>query len=350
MRTRRQVNRSIGLGRLRQRRQLSGFTLIELMIAMLLGLIVIAGVVSVFLANQRVYRTNQALGDVQDGSRISFEMMARDIRNAGLTGCGNGSNGRVANVLKNSPIGGGTAAWWGDWNNAVHGYLAAAAATDPQLTVGTSATNQVSSTDSLQLIGAADSGLSVASQTAGTFVLNETSPDMQAGDVVIVCDPDHAAIFQITGYTPSSKTITYATSGGTPGNCSTGLGYPTVCTATGTTYTYQANALLSELNFVDWYVGYNSIGGKSLYRVQSSGGTATPTAQEMVRDVTDMKIVYHQPPNASFVTATNITNWSVVDAAQVTLTVQSVDQAAGTDAKPISRTFTATSTVRNRVN
>ena len=35
-----------------QRKLQSGFTLVELMIAMLLGLIVIGGVVSVFLANQ----------------------------------------------------------------------------------------------------------------------------------------------------------------------------------------------------------------------------------------------------------------------------------------------------------
>ena len=46
------------------RRPSAGFTLIELMIAMLLGLIVIAGVTSVFLATQRSYRTNEALGDV----------------------------------------------------------------------------------------------------------------------------------------------------------------------------------------------------------------------------------------------------------------------------------------------
>jgi type IV pilus assembly protein PilW len=37
----------------RMRKSLAGFTLIELMISMLLGLIVIAGVTSVFLATQR---------------------------------------------------------------------------------------------------------------------------------------------------------------------------------------------------------------------------------------------------------------------------------------------------------
>ena len=99
----------------------AGFSLIELMIAMLLGLIVIGGVVSVFLANQQSYRTNQALGDVQDGSRIAFEMMAQDIRNAGLTGCDSSGTGNITSVLKNSPAGGGTT-WWANWNNALIGY------------------------------------------------------------------------------------------------------------------------------------------------------------------------------------------------------------------------------------
>lgn len=106
----------------------SGFSLIELMIAMVLGLVVISGVVSVFLASQQSYRTNQALGDVQDGSRMAFELMARDIRDAGLTGCNN--NGRVANVLQPSPTD-----WWGDWANAVHGY--GPSQTDPAVAFGT---------------------------------------------------------------------------------------------------------------------------------------------------------------------------------------------------------------------
>lgn len=89
-----------------------GFTLIELMVAMLLGLVVIAGVGSVFLSNQRVYRTNRALSDVQDSSRVAFELLARDVRNAGLTACSN--SGRISNVLNAGPNAGGTA-WWADW-------------------------------------------------------------------------------------------------------------------------------------------------------------------------------------------------------------------------------------------
>ena len=326
----------------------AGFTLIELMVAMVLGLIVVGGVVSVFLANQRTYRTNQALGDVQDGSRLAFEMMARDIREAGLTGCNN--NGRMANVLNNK-----STAWWADWGNAVHGY-GSGTASDPALTVGTAATNQVSGTDSLQLLGAADAGLSVAatpSSTAANFKLNDATADIVTGDVIIVCDPDHAAIAQVTNYNSSNVTLVHNNGGSTvPGNCSKGLGFPTLCTANGNGYKFGPNSQIFKLGAVDWYIGYNPLGGKSLYRMNlvTTAGTPTPTAQEMVRDVTGMAILYHQAGVASFVDAKTVaTNWGAVDAVQVQLTVESVDKRVGTDARPITRQFTATTTVRNRV-
>jgi len=327
----------------------SGFSLIELMVAMVLGLIVVSGVISVFLANQRTYRTNQALSDVQDGSRIAFEMMARDIREAGLTGCNN--NGRVANVLNNK----GTA-WWADWGNAVHGYGAGTAA-DPALTVGTAATNQVSGTDSLQLLGAADSGLSVAatpSSTAANFKLNDKTSDIVTGDVIIVCDPDHAAIAQVTNYNNSNVTLVHNAGGSTsPGNCSKGLAYPTNCSSpNGNGYKFGPNSQIFKLAAVDWYIGYNPLGGKSLYRmnVVTTAGVPQPTAQEMVRNVTGMAILYHQAGVDSFVDAQTVAaNWGAVDAVQVQLTVESVNKRAGTNAKPITRQFTATSTVRNRV-
>jgi type IV pilus assembly protein PilW len=331
----------------------SGFTLIELMVAMLLGLIVVGGVVSVFLANQRTYRTNQALGDVQDGSRIAFEMMARDIRDAGLTGCGNA--GRVANVLNAAPGGGGALTWWADWSNAVHGYGSGTATTDPALAGQNQATG-ANQTDSLQLLGAADTGLSVAatpSSTAANFKLNDTTSDLVKGDVIIVCDPDHATIVQITNYNSSNVTLDHNNGNNpSPGNCSKGMGYPTVCTTNGNGYQFGPNSQIFKLAAVDWYIGTNPVGGTSLYRmsVATSGTTPTATPQEMVRDVTAMNIRYHQAGGASFVDAATVgANWAVVDAVQVSLSLESVDKRAGTTAKPISRSFTATTTVRNRV-
>src|SRR5689334_11582965 len=93
-----------------------GFSLVELMIALVIGLMVTGGAVNVFLANQQTYRANSALSDLQNGSRVAFELLARDLRGAGLSGC-NSTSGRVANVLNPS-----SANWFADWANALHGY------------------------------------------------------------------------------------------------------------------------------------------------------------------------------------------------------------------------------------
>jgi type IV pilus assembly protein PilW len=335
-------------------RQSSGFTLIELMVAMVLGLIVVAGVISVFLANQQAYRTNQALGDVQDGSRMSFELMARDIRNAGLTGCDN-SSGRVANVLNNSVVN-----WWSNWNNAIVGYGAGTATVDPALTsyAGSAESDQVSGSDSLMLLGSEGVGFSVKTnvEPAGTFTLNETTADLQTGDVVIICTPDHAAITQITNYASGGTvTFTHAKSTGNPGNCTTDLSYPTVCSSS-SSYVFVPNSQIAKLTASDWYVGHNPVSGTSLYRVSlgfDSGGNPTTTTAEMVRGVTAMSLAYHQSGNTAFGAANSVTNWQQVDAVQVTLTLQSIDTRAGTDGtnvKPLTRIFTSTTTLRNRVN
>jgi type IV pilus assembly protein PilW len=342
----------------------AGVTLIELMVAMLLGLIVIGGVISVFLANQQVYRTNTALGDVQDGTRVSFEMLAENIREAGLLGCGN--NGQVANVLPESPSNGGTA-WWANWNNALVGY-GTGTATNPALTVGTAVGNQVAGTDSLMVLSAADIGLSVNTQTAAStsFTLNGTSSDLAVKKVMIVCDPWEAAIFRISSYTAGANpVIGYAlTSGSGNANVSTNLRpYNTVG---GLSTIYAANSPIAALSAGVWYIGYNAAGNgsTSLYLASVDTATGTVTPQEMVRGVTAMHITYNMANSTDFVAASAVTNWSTVVAVRIGLTVQQTSTAnagvsgnagtfsstSATAAAPIQRTYTVTSTVRNRVN
>lgn len=336
------------------RRGTRGFSLIEMMIAMILGLMVTAGVISVFLAGQQSYRTNNALADVEDGSRVAFELMARDIREAGMTGCGSSSS-RVANVLSNSPNGGGSD-WWANWNNALHGYDNTSSIVDPALTGITGNGAPVVGTDSLQIISAGSLPVTVASdqEPAANFKLNAPSPDLQSGDVIIVCSPDHATIVQITNYNNNNVTVVHNTGTGTPGNCSKGLGYPTQCTTNGNVDPFPTNSTIAAMQATDWYIGKNPAGGTSLYRIAlvNSGGTGVTTqAQEMVRDVKDMQITYLENPNTSFVPAASVGNWNNVTAARVTLTLQSNFQRASVKGnQPITRVYSATSTVRNRVN
>lgn len=59
-----------------------GFTLIELMIALVLGLFLVAGVLYVFLSNSQTYRTNEALSRVQENGRFAIEFLTSDLRHA----------------------------------------------------------------------------------------------------------------------------------------------------------------------------------------------------------------------------------------------------------------------------
>ncbi|MDO6385026.1 PilW family protein [Uliginosibacterium sp. 31-12] len=68
-------------------RRQRGLTLVELMIALVLGLIVVGGSLAVFLS-QRVSSTLSAqMADVQSEGRIALDAMARDLRAAGDFGC-----------------------------------------------------------------------------------------------------------------------------------------------------------------------------------------------------------------------------------------------------------------------
>jgi type IV pilus assembly protein PilW len=328
----------------------AGFTLIELMIAMLLGVIVIGAVGSVFLAGQQTYRSNEALSDVQESSRIAFEMLTRDIRGAGENGC-DSTSGRVANVLKNQ-----ASDWWANWGNVVRGYNEGQ--TDPGVAFGSGQGQRVAGTDSIQLIGSTALPLAIEKMpdNSANFKLAEPTSQLSKGDIIILCDPDHAAILQITNYNNDLNVVRNTGSSQSPGNCSKGLGFPTDCSSvTGNGYSFGSNARISKLSATDWYIGNNpETGGRSLYRMalvsggSSADGDVDDVAQEMVRNVTDMQITYLDD-SGGFRSADQITDWSKVLAVQVMLTVQSTDPRAGVDAKPLSRKFTTTTTLRNRV-
>jgi type IV pilus assembly protein PilW len=116
---------------------------------------------------------------------------------------------------------------------------------------------------------------------------------------------------------------------------------------------FPANSQVASYNAVDWYIGNNSAGGTSLYRIslQNVGGVPTPTPQEMVRNVTGMTLTFLDPTTGSdFVAPSLVTDWTGVTAVRVQLTLQSTFQRATTDAKPVVRQYAFTTTLRNRVN
>jgi prepilin-type N-terminal cleavage/methylation domain-containing protein len=60
-----------------------GYSLIELMIAVTVTLLVMAGVYGLMLQNQEIYEAQTQLADVQQAARVALDLMTREIRMAG---------------------------------------------------------------------------------------------------------------------------------------------------------------------------------------------------------------------------------------------------------------------------
>lgn len=92
------------------RRAMTGMGLVELMIAMVLGLIVMGAAFAVFMSNQSTFRASEGLNRVQENARIAFELMSRDVRAAGGSACSSASlvedTGAQSQQYRDAPVAG----------------------------------------------------------------------------------------------------------------------------------------------------------------------------------------------------------------------------------------------------
>ena len=65
----------------------TGLTLIEIMIALLLGVFVIAGVTGMFLSAKQSYRVQEALSRLQENGRFAMDFIGKSIRQADYRNC-----------------------------------------------------------------------------------------------------------------------------------------------------------------------------------------------------------------------------------------------------------------------
>lgn len=266
-----------------------GFSLVELMIALVLGLFLTGVTINVVIANRQAFRTTENLSRMQENARTAFELMARDIRVAGGNPCGTSN---VVNVLNNP-----AANWWANWAaGSVIGYengIAPAgygnpAQNAPLFAAITAANNLTPNTDGILLLsGNAIEGLMISDHDpiSAQFKVNTVNHGIMPNDIVMACDYQSAAIFQVTNSNQANATIVHNTGGGAPGNCTKGLGSPLQCTANGTSKTFEEGGFLVRFSATFWYVGTNARGGSSLFRVTMSGSPAAIRTDEIVDNV-----------------------------------------------------------------
>ena len=76
-------------------RNQKGFTLVEMLVAMLIGLIAFAGVYQIYISVVKTTSVQEQVGDMQQNIRISIDQIVRELRLAGLDPANPGGGSRA---------------------------------------------------------------------------------------------------------------------------------------------------------------------------------------------------------------------------------------------------------------
>lgn len=310
-----------------------GFTMIELMIALLLGMLVVAAASSLFLSNKRVYGATEAIGRIQENQRGAFEILARDIREAGTNPCLriDGTYTDRFGIQLAAP----DAAFWARFANGISGAEGTGANGSDDIT--------------LYAANGTSFGISGHNRPGSAFTVSTATAGIANGQLLMACNNDYAVVFSANGVTPTGTTIGHDGSA----NCSGNLTRPrlgsTSCTAvnanpgycfwlgTGVTKTAadtaacpggigESPAYVVVPTSALWMVAANGRGGTSLYRVV--GGARS----EIAEGVTGLDLTYKIGNAATYIGAPGVVvagGWSQVTAVRVRMTFQAVQGALG---------------------
>lgn len=301
-----------------------GFSLVELMIALLLGTLIIAAAGGIFIANRQTFRSTDNLGRVQEGMRTAFELMARDIREAAGNPCSNAVP--LANVINNP-----TSRWWTsmqNWGAGINGYTGGEAFADAAFGTGTA--QRLNGTAAIELFATETPVRMVTAHepASATFTLSTADHGFAAGDIALACSPRQAAMFQISSVT---NAVIGHNAVGTPGNCTSALGVPVNCGG-GMSYAFSIpNTVMARMHAVRWYVANNAAGRPALYqqRLVTVAGVPQAQAQEVVEGVRALELTYLERNEDAYTDAGGVAAWDQVVAVNIRAEVEGEANSGG---------------------
>ncbi len=280
-------------------RSAAGFSLVEIMVAMLVSLFLLAGVFQLYLGNQQTSRLGSGVGDLQQTGQFALDELAGNLRMAAFQGCADAVRVTAPVLALNTPTTDLSA-------TAVRGFEVA---TNGTWTGGAAPANWNGAvprplSDVLQVQGGSRAVVNLAStmSSESAQVALASNPDnIAAGEMVIIADCSAADLFRVTAVT-GGLTLVHATSDNSPASL------PKAYVHTGINAA-QATRFNSWVYFVR-DSGRNAADGSdifSLFRLDTS--RTGQTAQELVEGVEHLQVLYGErigTQNIRYRTAPNV--------------------------------------------
>jgi type IV pilus assembly protein PilW len=274
-----------------------GLTLVELMVALVMGLIILAGVLTVFIANKQTYRFQDALSRLQENGRFAINMLERDIRIAGGT-----AECQLAippqntlNQPDGSPPAGGVCpyrSWTPFGGEAIEGFdnvktsAGGSGETYSQTfkIVGGSTIAPLPDTDVVQVLLSTTGGAKILQhQPKSAQFKTETQAGIADGDIVLVIYPNcrDGVVVQVTNTNDDKSNhhteVVHNKGNRTdPGNDCNQLEESFV------------NGNLYRIQYRTYFVANTARGIPALYRFSMPG----TVAEELVEGVEDLQVLY----------------------------------------------------------
>ena len=355
-----------------------GFSLVELMVAITIGAIILAGAVTLFVNNRDTYKTTNELSRLQETARYALHMMVKDIRMAGYFGCADrldtvtdnngaapgdlwnpanpieGWEGDVAgNYLPSNVAGvpGAGGARFGSFVDNVadnpgntdgdDGWvLALGGITPDSITVRYLAGNM---NDAVGAAGTLDNQVTAdAINGANSTITVDSTTGFALNQVVAITDCGGSDIFQINTATTATTVQANALSRG---------------------YNAVSSPMIAPFVGVRYYIGANGRSPNpgtdpypSLYRAIITPGGLAEAPQELFEGVETLQLLYGEDTNAdgtpdNYANADAVGNWASIVSVRLSILVRTIDEHGRADVANIdTNTYQVNNIVFNPVD
>lgn len=275
----------------------SGITLIELMVALVLGLFLTVGISQVFITSQKTYRLTEEQSRLQESARFGFEFLSKNIREAGYSGCRaidqmnvqTVAAAPIPNFNAATVINGNEATGVGTWTPALVAGIAGAVINGTDVV-----TVQKGSSCGATLVG------NLASSNSNVQISTPNSCSIAAGDALMIADCEDAHIFRATNVSSGgTQTIAHAASQNTGTHfCLNQTGIGTGSCGTGNAKLYGGDSELLKFASLTYFIRLGAGGRNALWVFDNTTAAGANNPMELVEGVEDMQVRYGVDSNA----------------------------------------------------
>lgn len=306
-----------------------GFSLVELMVAITIGLIVLAAVSAVLVGSKRSYNTQDRLARLQENGRFAMQFLIKDLRLAGYAGC-------VDQLIKDQ-----------SYTNTLNNPTDFKYAADTPVEGLEAATNVWYPSGATSLPASIEPGTDAVAirmiDPSSAINITKDMPNQSAelevnsvngyqdGEIIMITDCANADLMQITQVQASPTKIQHNPGNSpAPGNATQKL-----------SKSYGPSAKVMKFVTRRYYVRNNPSGNPAMYRDDNLG-----TAVELVEGIEDLQILYGKDtdgdkvPNiylpAGHANLSSAADWAQVVNIRVAILARTVNQE---DADVDTRTY-----------